>query len=146
MYQNRDKLVLKLKVASSPADWRKDANYILGTKQINNIVHQSLHTFSIPPWGLPFPFLPAEAGTTSFFLQMQHCTIRLCHLGDLTCTNLTVSPMMSVLECWASDWHPLCEKGSTIQVIMAIPVHWLWVTLTGHLQVKVTLVWVNNPM
>ena len=47
MYRNKDKLMLKLKVTSSPAGCRKDANYILDTKQINNIVHQSLHKFSM---------------------------------------------------------------------------------------------------
>ena len=60
-------MVLKLKVTSFPTGWRKDVNYILGTKQINNIVKQSLCTLSITPWGLSFPFLPAEGGTTLFF-------------------------------------------------------------------------------
>ena len=125
MYKNSNKLVLKPEITSSHAGWRNDANYILGTNQINNIVHLSLHTLSIPPWGLLFPFLPAEADITSFFLQMQHCTISLCHLDDITCTNLAVSPMVSVLECQASEWSPLYEKGCTFQVMMTLSVHWL---------------------
>ena len=72
MYKNRNKLVFKLETTSLPAGWRKDANYILGTKQIGNIVHQCLHTLSIPFWGLPFPCLPAETGTTFCFLLILH--------------------------------------------------------------------------
>ena len=72
MYKNRNKLVLKLEATSSPAGWGKDANYILGTKQINNIVNQYLHTLSIPLWGLPFLFLPEETGTTAYFLLVLH--------------------------------------------------------------------------
>ena len=64
--------MLKLKVTSSPAGWRKEANHILSTKQINNAVHKSLHTLSIPRWGLPFLCLPVETSTMLFFLLILH--------------------------------------------------------------------------
>ena len=53
MYKNRNKLVLKLEVTSS-AGWRKEANYILHTKHINNIVSNP-YTYWLSHCG-DFPF------------------------------------------------------------------------------------------
>ena len=35
---------------------------------------------------------------------------------------------------------PMCEEGCTTEAIVTLSVHWFWVTVTGNLQVIVTLV------